>query len=260
MLAGVPDAERPYVEKYISQWDAGLQRQMAEVQSQYAPYEQYAGYDPEELDMATRVWDLFNQDPAGTIAMLQKAADSQSGTQVPPQPQGYAPQGYAPQPQYGANGTGQYGQQQGFTPQLQQGQQYQLPPQVMTMLERQQQFMENMALTQQQAQQAQIEAQQDQEFESYLDAMHRELGEFDDSIVINNMAQGMDPVAAVQAFRSQWQPVPQPGAQGGGPPVPPPVPVLNGGSATPGQVPIAQASAKQRHDVVRAMLDHANAQ
>lgn len=253
MLNQIPEAERQYVEKYIGQWDAGLQRQVQEVQARYAPYEPYTDFDPDDLEMATRVWDMFNQDPTGTIEMLQKAAQQQSGFQPPPQPQ-YQPQQSAQGPP-----TGQYGAQQGqgFVPQIQQQPQYaQLPPHVEQMLQRQQTFMEQMAMTQQQQIQAQQEMAEDQQFEQYLETLHRELGDFDDNIVINNLASGMDPAQAVQAFRSQWQPVAQGG--NGGPPVPPPVPVLNGGSAVPGQVPIAQASTQQRFSVVKQMLDHAN--
>jgi len=243
MLEQIPEAERAALMPHITKWDAGHTRRLMEVESQYAGLAPYADYDPEDLEMAARVWDMFNQDPTGTIEMLQRA----SGGQGAPQQQPQFPQ---QQPQQVAPG------QPGFVPQLQQQPQYaQLPPHVEQMLQQQQRAIESMALNQQQQLQAQRDQEADAQFEQYIESLHRELGDFDDSIVINNLAAGMEPAQAVQAFRAQWQPVAQ--ASNGGQPVPPPVPVLNGGSAVSGQVPIAQASDKQRRATVAQMLEHA---
>lgn len=231
VLKDVPDAEREVVSKYISQWDAGISRRVNEVERTYGPLVDLVnqGYDVEDLMTSAQLFDALSNPDTQAAAMeaIQKAYAPQPGQPVPP----VGDQGGAPV--------------------------VQLPPAVVEQMARSNQFMEQMAMREQErAQQQEVEA-ESKALDEYLGFLKQEKGDFDDNYVLTRMSMGVDGASAVDEFNGMIQQRVQ--SQGGGTRLPAP-PVLTGGSALTGAKPVHQASAEERRAAVAAIVQQANAQ
>lgn len=243
ILQGVSEADRAVVERYVSQWDAGVQRRVGQLEQTYEPIQQFlgSGYEIDDLATAVQMYDMFTQNPEVAVKAFSDAfGQSQQPQQQPGQPQQYQ------QPQV-----------PGLPGVPQQQPQFQLPPELGQTLEQMNQFMQAQAVSQQQMQAQQAAQQEDAALDNYMTLLKQEKGDFDENFVMARMAIGIDGADAVDEFNSiiQQRMTPQSGA-----PQLPAVPVLNGGSAVAGQVPISEASDQQRRAVVTQMLQNLQAQ
>lgn len=232
ILSEVPEAERAVVEKYLSQWDAGVSRRVSQLEQTYGPligYVQESGYDIGEIQTAAELYFALNQDPEGVIDAITKAY------QVGDQQQGQPP--------------AQPGQPGGQAPQMQ------MPPELAQNLGNMNKFMEQMALREEQREAAVQQEAEDKALDDYLSFLEKEKGPYDRDYVLSQMALGVDGAIAVDNFKSAVQKF---GQQHGGQPRLPAPPVLHGGAAATGAKPISQASDTERRALVAQIINQAN--
>lgn len=236
-LQNVPEADRPLLEPYVKQWDAGVTRKLQEVHSQYEPYKPFmeAEITQEDLASAWNLYRLLEENPNYLYQLLDD--ERKKGT-------------------WGEQGPGQPGAEEvpaGDDPF--QG----LHPKVAEMLQQQQAALEAVGtwvLEQQGQTQAQ---QQDKELDDYLTLLRTEFGDFDEKYVIAQMGIGVDPVEAVQ----QWNQILRDAitrrdqaGQGPGASAPP---VLHGGGGFPGgDTDPVSASSKDVRAFTERLLQQAN--
>lgn len=255
-LKDIPEAERPIVEKYVKQWDAGVTQRFQSVHSEYEGWKPLkdAGYDPEEVSQAVALVEALNQDPQGTVKAvaeaygitLQQAAQAVQEAIAPVTPQQGAPVGTTPQlsPQQAA-------QAQGITDQ----QFAQLPPEVQQRL----QMVDVMAQLFIQQQQAQEQATADKQLEDTLTALRDKHGDFNDQWVLSLAYQTGDIEGAVQQYKQLEA---QLGGKQGTPTPGQPTPTVlgSGGGLPTGSVDVTKLDNKATKDLVKQMLDQANQQ
>lgn len=253
LLDQIPEADRPVVSKYLPQWDASIQRQAAQLEATVAPYLPLAQYgiNSQDASLLAQLYDMLDTNPQGALDLVNQIV--QRNQQSDPQFQQYQPQ--------------QYPQQQSQQQFPQQGQQAPLHPQLQQQMDRMGQMMETVAQTQLRQQQMVTEAAEDKALESYLTWLRQEKGDFDEGYVLSQLEAGVDGAVAVDNFNSMVQQrfaaQSGQGAQQYGAPQAPgmqPPPVLNGGSAAVGNLPLSKASDQQRRQVVAQMLQQANQQ
>lgn len=103
-LKDVPEVERPIVEKYVKQWDAGVTKRFQDVHSEYADWKPFkeAGISPDELNSAWAVANALDNNPQETLQLIaqhygievaqavadQQQAAEQGGLQDPQTPTG----------------------------------------------------------------------------------------------------------------------------------------------------------------------------
>lgn len=229
LLGEVDEADRASVEKYISKWDAGVERRVRELEATYGPIDQLLtnnNYSPEDLQTAAELYYLLNTQPEKAIKALNDAYGKQ-GDQASQQPNNGQPQ-----------------------------QTTQLPPEIDKKLTDMQQMMEQVALAEQNRQAQASQADQDKSLEDYLGFLRREKGEFDETFVLTQMAAGVPGDKAVDVFNQMIQQYRQPVSNR----LPAP-PVLNGGSAVGGgSKPIHEYTPAERRAFVAQVLTQANQQ
>ena len=192
-LQQVPEADRPLLEKYVKQWDAGVTRRFQGLHEKYQPYEQLG--DPEVLQQAIQVMSLLEESPETIYQILLE--DVQKGAEWTQRLQGQVPQ---QQPQSYAGQTSGEDPLQG------------LPPEVAARLDSQQQMLEHLATIIVGNQQAEVAQQEDQVLEEYLGNLRTEFqsvaqqfGDFDEDYVLARMERGEDGAEAVKAFYGMIQ-------------------------------------------------------
>lgn len=261
-LANVAPQDRPIVEKYIRDWDAGVTQRFQQLQNQYAPYQQLG--DIEDLQNAAALYELLNENPQAVYEFLQQelglAQQPQGFQQQPGQSPYQQPQQFQ-QPSFQQPGVPQgfQGQQPQF--QTPQGGFQGLPPELAHQWQQQQQLVNTMAqgfvqfLEQQQAEK------EDQALDQALNQMkqkYSQYGEFDEDYVLTKVMQGMDLEAAVQNFYqvAQRQVNGAMQNQANAPTV------LGGGGGAPGGPPqkLSALSSKDVKGLVANLVEQASAQ
>lgn len=69
-LSQIPESLHESVKPVLAKWDQGVQNKLAQVQSQYAPYQDFVGRDPQELAAAVQLFQVLNQDPRRVYEQL----------------------------------------------------------------------------------------------------------------------------------------------------------------------------------------------
>lgn len=182
-LAKFPEAVRPIAESTFKEWDAGVTKRIQGLHSEFEPYKELVdGYEPDYLSQAAQLMEALEADPARVVAAL---------TQV-----------------YGLGGEqGPTGQQQ-VQPTAQDGTEEQNPFDSQFKLEEHPQFKQLQQLTETLAQTLLTERQQreqeaaDKELDTIITGLRKEHGNFDETYVLNLMAQGVDPADAVKQFQT----------------------------------------------------------
>lgn len=239
LLNEIPETERASFQQYVQKWDAGVERRVRQLQTNYAPFNDFLdqGYDPEELKTAAQLYDMLNTDPERAIQVLSNA--------------------------YGQGQLTPQQQPQSTQQQQQQQQTAQLPPELQQQMTQMNQFMQQMALqNQNQQRQAEQEA-QDRALDDYMTLLRQEKGDFDESYVLTKMAAGFDGAQAVDEYnRITRQGLPNNPGVGNGVngTVAQAPPVLHGGSAGTGTRPVHEYSRQERKDLVAQILQTANQQ
>jgi hypothetical protein len=244
LLKGVPPEQQAALEPYIKQWDAGVTRQFQQLQSQYSPYNQFieAGVDPETIDIALQLADLYESNPQGLADLIYK---NHGG-------------GQGPGAQQQAAGGDQFEN---------------LHPDVQNFINSQQsqlaemrQLMGAVAQNMTQAQQQQAQQAEDEQLDQYMGLLQQQFGDFDEDYVLAKMERGMDGADAVQAYQQLLQQgVNQSrsaagggglfGANGQAAQVPP---IVSGGSHSPMKRSITEASDAETAALVQQLLDSQN--
>lgn len=220
ILSQVAEEDRPYVEKYINQWDAGVSRRFADYNSQVKQYQELGDYD----ELSTIVGVL--QDPTSNPQIARALYDYLSeeyGTAEPEETEIETPQGLSPE----------YLQKQ-----------TQLETIVTALAE---QFLAQNQVAEQN--------QEDQELDEYLGLLKREFGDFDEDFVLAKMLAGLDGDKAVQAYQAAIQAQVNGAAQTSQLPA-----VLSsaGGAGMPGQVQgVSQLSRNDTRKLVADILSQA---
>jgi len=63
VLSAIPTALHESVRPVLSKWDTGVQEKLAQVHSQYEPYKEFLGIDPQELGAARQIYSILQSDP-----------------------------------------------------------------------------------------------------------------------------------------------------------------------------------------------------
>lgn len=171
-LDELPEAARAELAPFVQKWDAGVTRKFQELQSQVKGYADLGNV--EELQAAKQITHMLRTDPKRIYDLLHQQYGKQQVIQG------------AAGPAKGDQGLGAAKPD----PQLQ-GQLAQLSKLVETMALR---TVNQDKLTAQQ--------QEDQELESYLGLLKKELGDFDEDYVLVKMSAGMSGEDAVRSYRA----------------------------------------------------------
>lgn len=172
-LKNVADADKPTVQRYLTQVQANVTRQFQNIHKQYEPYK--------------------------SLGAAQEIAEQQQFLTYLRSPQGQFEAYQALQQHFAPM------QQQATDPYTELPQQAVLPPQVQVQIQQQQALLDNLLQRQQFEQQQQQERQEDAQVEQTFANLHTEFGAFDDNYVTTLMMQGMDGAAAVRQFQGMIQ-------------------------------------------------------
>jgi len=88
-LKNVDPADRPYVEKYLKQWDSGVTQKFQDIHKQYEPFK---GMDAKEVESAMNIMNLLENDPEFMYNQLVEYFQ-QTGKPLPGQEQQQLPTG-----------------------------------------------------------------------------------------------------------------------------------------------------------------------
>lgn len=171
ILKGAPQEHVSLMEPYIKKFDAGVTRRFQDLQNQYKPYANL-GWDEDTVSQMAEIYRVINEEPERLYYALrdqlelgeEEQNDENTGSESGPEFQG-------------------------------------LPPEFVNQFTQQQQALEALAQIVLDSQRVQSESVEDQEYESYLNLLRQEYGDFDESYVNSLVANGMDGEAAVK----QWQ-------------------------------------------------------
>lgn len=193
-LKGVAEEDRPYVEKYIRQWDGGVTRRFKDIHNEYRaklqPYEQL-GADAQALQAAWQNYQFLST-PEGERAayeLLRQKFEQEL------QEQQLAQQYLQQYPQML--------QGQGQNPYQQQPQQAAIPPQLQQKLAQQEQILMGMGNYLMQQRQQQLDQQAEGELDNYLAALRAEKGDFNERYVLTLMQSGVNGAQAVDMWRNE---------------------------------------------------------
>jgi hypothetical protein len=240
-LSAIPESDRPIVEKYVKDWDAGVTQRFQQIQSElgWARELQQQGLQPDDVNSAVRFWNLLDTNPQMVLNILQQQLQPESGSD-----------------------QGQSGGQQQQPAWLQE-----MPPEMQQawqeheqQLGQQQKALEAVAeflMNQRNQTQAQTE---DQQLDQLLGAMRQQHGDFDESYVLTQMMNGSTPEQALAAYNGFVQNiVSQQDRNGRGPGANAPPVLGGGGAALPDGFDPRKASGKDVRNMVAEMARQAAA-
>lgn len=163
-LAKIPENDRPIVEKYIKDWDAGVTRRFQQIHEQYRPYKDL-GYEPDQIQEAFALQQMINEDPQRVYELLGGILNPDEGQE-----------------------------------QVQQSFGEDLPPAFVDKMTRMEQMMEQLASRFLEQEEQQQTEQEDAQLNQYLDQLKSQLGDFDEDWVLAKMLKGMDGEEAVRQY------------------------------------------------------------
>lgn len=179
-LKDVDPNDRPYVERYVKDWDGRVTRKFQSIHEQYAPYKDLG--DAEELRNIQYLASRFDTDPIGTLNTIVETY----------QRMGIDMSGFA---YNGGNGS-------------EEEEEYEEPSSEASTTwapsqeewDQMKQFMLGLGSSVLEDRKATQAEKDKKEFDGYLRELHDEHGDFDDEWVTNQIARNVDPVEAVKAF------------------------------------------------------------
>jgi hypothetical protein len=178
ILGAIPQEYHAQVADKLRDWDAGVSRRFQGIHDQYAPLREFAEYDPDDLKEAVGVYQALNNDPQATWEAIGRV--------------------YGLSPQQ-VSQAASISEDEGEDFELDD-----LPAAIQKKLSQVDIHDEalNAIAGELLARQAkEKEAQEDAEFEEYMEALHSNYGDFDDDYVIGLIASGVDGEAAVDRFQ-----------------------------------------------------------
>jgi hypothetical protein len=178
ILNAVPEEYHASLIPQLKEWDAGVSRRFQKIHDKYAPLEELSeAYDPDELREAVNVYQALNTDPQNTWELIGKA--------------------YGLSPQQ-VSQAASISEDEGEDFELDD-----LPPAIkkkLAKLDVHDEALNAIAGELLNRQAAEKEAQEDAEFEEYMEELHDTYGEFEDDFVIGMIAAGIDGAEAVERF------------------------------------------------------------
>lgn len=225
-LKNVDPADRPYVEKYLKQWDSGVTQKFQDIHRQYEPYK---GLDLNEVESAINIMNLLENDPEFMYNQLVEYFQ-QTGKPLPGQEQQQFQQvddNDLDDDPHGAR---------------------------LDQMERYMQAIAENLMGDREARQAQAE---DEALEQTLSSLREQHGDFDEDYIMAKMLRnGGDAEKAYADYEKALQ-----GAIDNRRTARPPVPVMgNGGGVPSGGVDVTKLGRGQTQDLVAQMLAHAQNQ
>lgn len=182
-LQQVAEDDRPIVEKYIKDWDAGVTQRFQQIHSQLGWAQDYVdqGLTPDDIRGAVGMWNLLDENPKLVYNILKE----QLSDMLDPESSEQGPQG---------------NQQSEWLSQLPPEMQQQWLQQQEQMSQHQK-ALEAMAEFVLQQQHQSQEAQEDAQLDQLLSMMQSQYGDFDEEYVLTKMANGRTPEQAVQDYQ-----------------------------------------------------------
>lgn len=173
-LKNIPETDRPFVEKYVKEWDAGVTRKFQSIHDQYKPYKDL-GVDAPTVQRAVQIMQMLNTDPMNFYNLLRAELGDRIPQETPrPQPQ----PGEQELPPWAEGMNPEFFNRFGRLEQM-----------LTTLAER---YLETEKMSEQQKQDAQLE--------NYLGSLRQKHGEFDEQWVLSRMYQGVDGEQAVKEY------------------------------------------------------------
>lgn len=227
-LKNVAPADRPYVEKYLHDWNAGVTRRFQAIHDRYRPYKDI-GMEAEDLRRASQFYQQLQNDPVQLFNDYQQALIQRGLIPDPSTPQ-EEPPSYTGDPMYeGLNETfvNKFGQMEQL---LSTVAQYILGAQEQTQYDQEQ-----------------------QELDAVLNDLRQKTGDFDEDYVVAKIAQGASPEQAVQMYRDFVKQITD---SSGLVPRRPAPPVLGGGGSipSPGNKPTKDMTSTEVRQLVANMM------
>lgn len=236
-LKDIPDQDRPIVEKYVKNWDAGVTKRFQSIHDEYKgklkPYEELGS--PESLQQILQFVNRVNNDPAAAYKAMQQIIQSQ----YPEIWEELNDAGEEMEQEYEEQEYEDYG---GLDPAIQQ------------MMEQQNQRIEELNYRWEQQQQSEIESQQFEAFDRMLDDVLQRAGidsndeNARDWITIQ-LAREVPIDQAVKAYHSFVN-----GLRNSQPNIPVPNIIGGQGGVPTDQVDVSKLRGSSRRDLVEGLL------
>lgn len=183
-LQGIPDQDRPIVQKYMKDWDSGVTKQFQKIHDEYKPFKELK-LTPDELVKAEGLWEVLNSDPHRMYRTLAEMIEN--GDIEVPEEFLNNNDDQSNQPQAEQEPAALYeGLPQAFLDRFQQMEQALL------------QVGEHLTTQQEQAQ---IDA-DNKVLDDLLGNMHTTHGEFDEDFILAKLASGHSPEQAIESYKS----------------------------------------------------------
>ena len=197
-LNKIPAADRAVVGRYIKDWDAGVTKKFQEYSGKLKPYETLGSV--EELQKYVNLANNIRNNPEMAFRLMFQGFQTQYGDEFEAQLPRILGLEEGMSEEYYPNGE----QENGYQPEADPNEVFQ--QNVMTELEELRQWREDF-----QAQQ--LQAEENEQLNAVLQALHRQYGEFDDDGVLVQIAKHGDPHKAVQEWKAMIGRYSQNGAQ-----------------------------------------------
>jgi len=195
-LKNVDPRDRPVLERYVRDWDRGVNQRFREIHQQYEPYKNL-GASVEDIQTALQIAQLIDSDPRYVWDAIGQEFNFINGNGQQglgnggPLSAPVAGSASGPVGQNGQGGQGNLAEQYGGLPEPFVTEFTQMR-QVLLALG--QKFMEQEKSTKQQ--------QEDKQLDAYMADLHQRHGDFDDDWVMAKMWSGQDGEKAVQAYKA----------------------------------------------------------
>lgn len=172
-LTRIPEADRPTVEKYVKQWDAGVTRRFQELHKQYEPYKNLG--ELETLQKAQEIYGILDSDPERLYNALKEVFEEEAAGGQQQQ-----------NPDTSVENPPEF---QGALQELQ------------GKFDQQTQVLEALAQYVMNQENQSKESKEDGELEDYLALLKEEYGQFDEDYVLTKMFHGASGEEAIQAYQ-----------------------------------------------------------
>jgi len=228
-LKNIDPRDVPVVEKYIKEWDKGVDARFREIHTEYEPFKKL-GVDVDTIQGALQVYQLLESDPAKVLEFLQNELGVNQQTQ--------GQEEFESQTDYGSDPA--------FSD---------LPEEFVSRFTQLEQLIQGLANEVVTSKTIREQQEQDQALQNVLDGLKSKHGEFDEDAVLLRMSKGMKPDDAVKDYNAWVDRLVAQKTKDNRRPVPP---VLGGAGAVPVGTDLSKASRQQSRDIFAQMLAQTN--
>lgn len=219
VLKDIPETDRPYVEKYMKQWDSNVTKKFQSIHEEYKPYKELGPV--EDIQSALQVIQLMNEDPIRFYETVTNALK-----------------------EHGM--LGNEGQDDLNLPEFEG-----VPPQFVEMFNNMKTEFESFKNEYGGFKNELTQKEQIQQVDNLLKDMHNKHGEFDEDYVLLKLSQGYEPDDAIKSFQESI-------SKYSSPRKPAPVLIPGAGSVPSGQVDFSKMSKTDRIAYAAQRIQEAN--